>query len=98
MARYMQKVGTPHIYPWTPKLAIKPGFVEIPDPFIEKEKPVGEVTVAEKKSEKAEAATVEDEGKVSLGVSAGEGIVETKKESGKATVQARAVSRGSRGK
>lgn len=33
MARYMRKIGTPHIYPWTPQLSKKEGFEEIPDPF-----------------------------------------------------------------
>lgn len=33
MARYMRKIGTPHIYPWTPQLSKKAGFEEIQDPF-----------------------------------------------------------------
>ena len=34
MARYMRKIGTPHIYPWTLQLSKKAGFEEIPDPFV----------------------------------------------------------------
>lgn len=89
MARYMQKIGTPHIYLWTPQLEKKPGFKEIPDPFV-KEEPVIE-------TKKAEESAVEDAGTGVVAAGKGEEIVKTKKENGRATKQTWAVRRGMRG-
>lgn len=92
MARYMQKIGTPHIYLWTPQLEKKPGFKEIPDPFIKKEEPV-----IEAEPEEIKEAAGEDEGADIIAAGKGEGPVKTKKENGRATKQTWAVRRGMRG-